>query len=103
EVFQRDLIDVTGSRPRPNHFNQLAFPPGTIESLRWVEGALKSLAQAVDGADAAPSPDARAGLVKLEPIAAEALARWHRLSTTGLASLNDTLRAAGVDPIEAGS
>jgi len=103
EAFQRDLIDVTGTLPRPYRSDRMARPPGRIESLGWVRGALRSLAEAVDGADAAPSPDARAGLVKLEPIAAEALARWHRLSTTGLASLNGKLRAAGADPIEPGS
>ncbi len=103
EAFQRDLTDVTGTLPLPNRFDQFVFPPEKIESLRWVQGALRSLAEAVDGADAAPSPDARAGLTKLEPIAAEALARWRRLSTDGLASLNDRLRKAGTEPIEPGS
>jgi len=100
DIFQRELIDVTGTTPAPNRFDQFAFPPKSIRSLRWVQGALRALAEAVAGADAAPSADAVAGFAKLESIVAETLARWQHLSTTGLTSLNDALRAAGADTIE---
>jgi hypothetical protein len=100
--FQRELREVTGVTPAPNRYDQVAFPRRSIESLGWVGAALRSLAEAVDGADAEPSPDARAGLTNLQPIAARALARWERLVTSGLAALNDTLRAGEAPPIEPG-
>ena len=40
--------------------------PKSLSSLRFLEGALATLASAVDGADADPTPDARAGFARLE-------------------------------------
>ena len=51
-------------------------PPAPTTSLRFVDGALAKLAAAVDGADAAPTPDARESWTKLKPAAEAALAAW---------------------------
>jgi len=56
--------------------------------------------QAVDGgADAAPSPDARAGYTKLSGMLDASLQKWSALKTTELPALNAKLKAAGKKPI----
>jgi hypothetical protein len=50
--------------------------PSSTTSLRFVDGALEKLAGAIDGADAAPTQDARAGWEKVQPLAANALRAW---------------------------
>jgi photosystem II stability/assembly factor-like uncharacterized protein len=54
-------------------------PPSPTTSLRFVEMALQKLAVAVDGADAAPTPDAREGFAKIRPVADTALRAWMAL------------------------
>ncbi len=103
DAFQVDLSALSGFEPTTNPANAWAFPPKRIESLRWLSGALGDLQQVVDGADAAPSPDAREGFAKLGPMVDSTLAAWQRLSTTDLAALNKKLRRAGQKPIEVGS
>jgi hypothetical protein len=56
------------------------IPPRGVDTLRFVSGHLSSLAEAVDGADAAPSPDARGGFAALRPRAEALLATWQGLS-----------------------
>ena len=58
--------------------NTFPPPPVATSSLRFIEGALARLASAVDGADSAPSPDAREAWAKLKPAADAALAAWTR-------------------------
>ena len=53
-------------------------PPVPANSLRFIEGALAKLAGAVDGADSAPTPDARQSWAKLKPAADAALAAWSK-------------------------
>ena len=57
--------------------------------------ALDELATAVDGADAAPSPDAIAGFEKIQPALAATLAAWEALKAKDLAALNAQLKEAG--------
>lgn len=73
--------------------------PKSLSSLRFLEGALATLASAVDGADADPTPDARAGFAQLESTLAKALAAWEALKTGSLAALNSKLRQAGEPPL----
>jgi hypothetical protein len=81
--------------------NPRAVPPSpkSISSLRFLEGALAKLASAVDGADADPTPDARAGFAQLESTLTRALAAWEALKAGNLAALNARLRQAGEQPI----
>src|SRR5207247_4463045 len=51
-------------------------PPAPTNSLRFIDSALGRLQAAVDGADAAPSADARAAWTKLKPAADAALRAW---------------------------
>ena len=50
--------------------------PRSTMSLRYLDSSLQKLEEAIDGADAAPTPDARAGWAKLSPAAEAALRTW---------------------------
>jgi photosystem II stability/assembly factor-like uncharacterized protein len=58
------------------------FPRSTT-TLRFAADKLAAIANAVDGADAAPSPDAREGFAKIRAIADEALGRWAEFKKAG--------------------
>jgi hypothetical protein len=84
----------------PNPYNAWSFPPDNVQNFGYLEGAFRSLAQAVDGgADAAPSPDARNGYTKLSGLLDASLQKWDALKTTELPALNAKLEAAGKKPI----
>ena len=51
-------------------------PPAATTSLRFIDSALAKIQAAVDGADAAPTRDARDGWASLKPAADAALAAW---------------------------
>ena len=51
------------------------FPKSTT-TLRFAADKLAAIANAVDGADAVPSNDAREGFAKMRALAEEALGRW---------------------------
>jgi photosystem II stability/assembly factor-like uncharacterized protein len=87
--------ELAGTRAAANPHNAWSFPPQSVQSLRFVDEALDKLGQAVDGADAAPSPDAREGVRNLDPIIVACLRRWEALKTTDIPALNEKLRAAG--------
>ena len=61
-----------------------ALPPN---SLSGTEGGLASLADAVDGADGAPTPDAESGFRQREQMLANALVQWAALKTQIKAAL----------------
>ena len=99
DAFQARLTALTGEAPTTNPANTGMFPPGHIESLRWVSGALGALRQMVDGADAAPSPDARQAFARLAPMADAAVTAWQRFVAADVEALNQRLRATGRKPI----
>ena len=99
DAFQAKLTALRGIAPAPNPYNAWAFPPQRLESLRWMAGALDGLMEMVDGADAAPSPDARAGYAALEPMTRATLDAWERFVAVDVAAIDAKLRAAGVAPI----
>jgi hypothetical protein len=94
DEFQQKLTAVTGSLPATIPGN-VWWIPGKASSLRFVSEKLDALDLAVEGADAAPSPDARAGIAKVEAMLPAALASWDRLQGTELDALNAQLAAAG--------
>ena len=73
-----------------------ASPPA---GLAAANAELDRLLRAVDGADATPSPDARAGFADARPKARAALAAWGELKSKDLAALDAALRAAGEPPL----
>ncbi|MCG6963047.1 MAG: hypothetical protein LJE95_07250 [Acidobacteria bacterium] len=93
------LTALTGVEPRISPANIWFSPPKSVDSLRWLSGTLRELLQVVDGADAAPSADARAAYAKLEPMVNSAVGVWRRISATDLAALNEKLAAAGMKAI----
>jgi len=56
----------------------MAPPPG-LTPLRTLAGELARFLDAVDGADAPPSPDAEAGFAQIEPVVDAALSAWTAL------------------------
>jgi hypothetical protein len=50
--------------------------PRSTTSLRYLDVALAKLVNAIDDADAAPTPDARAGWVQIRPVAESTLQAW---------------------------
>ncbi len=66
-----DLID-------PSTTGSAAHPPAA-GGLNAIADRLAALAQAIDGADAMPSPDARSGLIQAEAALAAATRRWDAL------------------------
>ena len=99
DAFQERLTAVTGQVPTANPSNGWWLPPRSLDSLRALASSLDDLLAAVDGADAAPSPDARAGFERALPRVATGLAAWQRLRAVELAALDRRLRRAGLEPI----
>jgi photosystem II stability/assembly factor-like uncharacterized protein len=99
DAFQRELVAVTGIQPAENPSNAWWKSPSSLTSLRALGSRLDALASAVDGADAAPSPDARQGYSQTEKLVAQGLAEWERLRTGTLLRLDRDLKRAGQPPI----
>ena len=97
--FQSKLTAVTGSVPSEHPSNSWWLPPRSLASLRALASRLGDLQDAVDGADAAPTPDARAGLALVEPGVEAGLAAWKRLQEGPLADLEKVLEHAGMPPL----
>ncbi|HEX9407050.1 MAG TPA: hypothetical protein VF975_07015, partial [Thermoanaerobaculia bacterium] len=57
-------------------------PPAPATSIRFVAERLANLQNAVDGADAAPTADARASWATLKPVADAALKAWTEFKAT---------------------
>ena len=91
--------EVQGVEPMPDGATAWWVPPSSLEAVRFLGGALGELAQAVDGADAAPSPDAQAGYERLATMTDALTERWHAIEADELTALNDRLEAAGEEPI----
>src|SRR5262249_46538727 len=102
DAFQAKLTALSGEAPTTNPANAGVFPPKRIESLRWLSTALGDVQQMVDGADAAPSPDAREAFARLQPMVDSTLVAWQRFATTDVAALNQRLRAEGLKLIATG-
>ncbi|MGH8184415.1 MAG: WD40/YVTN/BNR-like repeat-containing protein [Rhodanobacteraceae bacterium] len=88
-VAAADIVDS------PNPYNAWTMPPDNTQNFRFLDGALASLMRAVDGADAAPSTDARTGYTELSGMLDASLKKWGGLKASQLTALNAKLKAAG--------
>ncbi len=88
-------IGIAGIVDAPNPNNAWSMPPTSTRTFAFIAGAIDKLANAADDADAAPSPDARAGYAALIPMLERALIDWQQLKSADLAALNAKLRMAG--------
>jgi photosystem II stability/assembly factor-like uncharacterized protein len=77
-LLQR-VADLSGSEISPDQTVRWWVRPSSTESVRYLSGALDDLARAVDGADAAPSADARTGYDKLAAMTESLVRRWESL------------------------
>ena len=91
---------VLGGKPAPNPHNSWSYPPQHVQTLRYVGEALDTLNRAVDGADAAPSPDAQAGFAKVQALTDTTVAAWQTLQSRDAAAFNERLKKAGAAPLE---
>src|SRR5690348_6302486 len=104
DALDAKVVAAADIAEAPNPYNAWTFPPNNVQNFRYLGGAFRSLMQAVDGgADAAPSPDARAGYTKLSGMLDASLQKWGALKTNELPALNAKLKAAGKVPISSGS
>jgi hypothetical protein len=72
DALRHKAIEVSGTISG----DDFTAPPPSESSIRFINQALGKLANAVDSADGAPTPDARASWAKLKPAADAALAAW---------------------------
>jgi hypothetical protein len=100
DAFAQRVRALTGMHAAANPHNGWAYPPPSVQTLRLVSEWLDKLSQAVDGADAEPSPDARAGIEKIAPLVAVCTSKWKSLTSSDLVALNAKLQHAGAKPIE---
>ncbi len=97
DVFESRLAAVSGHSAAGHPWWIPTAPP---TGLAEVAGRLSRIWAAVDGADAAPSPDAIAGFDKAQSDATRALAAFAEIQSKDLSALNASLRAAGQPPLE---
>jgi photosystem II stability/assembly factor-like uncharacterized protein len=91
---------IADVRPRLAHSVAIGWSPlQTFGSLARLSEEFSRLENAVDGADAAPSPDARTAYDILSSQLEPALAKWHHLQQVDLPKLNADLRAMGEKPV----
>jgi hypothetical protein len=97
--FEARLAAVTGIQPAVNASDGFWRPAKALTTLRYLAETLRTLEQAVDGADAAPSPDAHEGIAKVEALVPPVLASWDAVGRE-LTALNTKLAALGAPPVQ---
>jgi photosystem II stability/assembly factor-like uncharacterized protein len=98
--LQARVAEVSDTAVSPGGVVLWYLRPTSLTGLRFVSQTLDGLAQAVESADAAPSPDVEAGFEKIQPNLTAALAAWDALKAKDLAALNAKLKQAGQPEIE---
>jgi photosystem II stability/assembly factor-like uncharacterized protein len=86
---------LSGMRETANEKNAWAFPPRDTHNFLFLTESLEKLQDAVDGEDAAPSPDTQRGFEAIGPLLEASLKDWDDLKASDLAALNAKLQAAG--------
>ena len=89
------IVGMLGTIDTPNPHNAWAMPPRGTDTLAFIGVSLDKLVGAVDDADVAPSPDARAGYNTLLPMIERSVRAWQQVKAGDLPALNEKLKAAG--------
>lgn len=101
DAIRQETAKVLG----PRAANPLTASAGPAETdrttLRYVAGALGQLERAIESADAAPSTDASSAFTQDTQIADAAVERWQNIISADLPGLNEELRRAHLEPVEA--
>jgi len=92
------IDEMNGAPAEEFGFLGLRLPDGEPVTLHKVAGALTGLLMIVDGAEAAPTADARAAAEKWESAGAEVLTRWKAVEAD-LAAVNAVLEKAKLQPL----
>jgi hypothetical protein len=99
--FMAKVLRLSGLPPPSRAPNAPQVQPLRTDSLQMLSTHLEKLEDAVDGADADPGPDARAGYAALSRTLTATLSEWRHLLDQDLRTLNRELGAAGQPPIAA--
>ena len=92
--------NLSGERPFPGHYPSFAGPPPrNVRSLALLSQDLAHLERAVDGADAAPSPDALRAYTILSHELHATLMKWQHLQQVDIPELDRRLRKEGGAPL----
>ncbi len=97
-AFRDRILVLAGKPPAGSPPNAWWLRARERDSVQFAAGILSDLAQAVDGADAAPSPDARQGLLAARRVVDAVERSWSRVLEKELPALDRRLRAAGALP-----
>ena len=93
------MIAISDLPPEKRSPDSMGSAPKTVGGLQYLATAFHNLARAVDGADAAPTPDVVRGYAKHQALLNDALADWARFETVELPPLNKQLQSDGAGPI----
>ncbi|MDE3114315.1 MAG: hypothetical protein KGL26_01830 [Pseudomonadota bacterium] len=94
------VTDLSGVPLHSDPRNSMGAPPRSVTSLKALAKGFNALQKAVDGADAEPSPDARASYAMLARMTAATLADWKNWIEKDLPALNAALKSAGAAPVD---
>ena len=91
---------LSGEQPFPDHTPAFAAPPPhNVKSLTVLSQELAHLERAVDGADAAPSPDALTAYARLSGEMKTTLGQWQHLEQVDVPDLDTQLKQEGGPPL----
>ena len=99
DALENRAVEISEVIAASNPGNFWWRAPGHTTTLRFLNTALEKLATAVDGADGAPSLDAREGYKRLRPAAEAAVQAWNNFKANDVAAFNQKLKAANQPPI----
>jgi len=93
-------LDAIGGIVPVNPNNSVGVPPANLHNLTYLGEALATLAQAVESADAAPTPDMHSGFKQQQKLLAPVMQQWRQLQLTELPQLSAALQNAGLQPLK---
>jgi len=99
DALQNRAVQISDVIAAANPSNFWWRAPAHATTLRFLNSALEKVATAVDGADGAPSPDAREGYNHLRAFAEDAVQAWKSFEANEVAAFNQKLKAANQPPV----